>query len=149
MTGAMMLQMKQAGDSLEVETLLTLKRKQFNSEQQTPIFYNGYIYGVRKVRGRMLCLDLQGNEIWNSGDLKFGHGPYMIADGLLIALADDGLLVIIEATADGFRPLAQHQVLQDGVEAWGPMALVDGRLVVRDLRRMACLDLRGTTVGSR
>jgi outer membrane protein assembly factor BamB len=149
MIGAMMLQMKEAGDSLEVETAYTLKRKQFNSEQQTPIFYQGHLYGVRKVRGRMLCMDLEGNEIWNSGDLKFGHGPYMIGDGLLIALADDGLLVIMEATADDFRLLAQHQVFQDGIEAWGPMALVDGRLIVRDLRRMACLDLRGTAAGSR
>jgi outer membrane protein assembly factor BamB len=149
MTGAMMLQMKETGDSLEVETAFTLKRKQFNSEQQTPIFYNGHLYGVRKVRGRMLCLDLEGNEIWNSGDLKFGHGPYMVADGLLIALADKGLLVCMEATAEGFRPLAQFQVFQDGIEAWGLMALVDGRLIVRDLRRMACLDIRDTAAGRR
>jgi outer membrane protein assembly factor BamB len=149
MTGAIMLQMKAAGDSLSVETAFTLKRKQFNSEQQTPVFYQGHLYGVRKVRGRMLCMDLQGNEVWNSGDLKFGHGPYMIGDGLLIALADDGLLVIMEATAAGFRPLAQHQVFQDGIEAWGPMALVDGRLIVRDLRRMACLDLRAAAAKSR
>ncbi len=149
MTGAMMLQMKETGDSLDVETAFTLKRKQFNSEQQTPIFYNGHIYGVRKVRGRMLCLDLEGNEIWNSGDLKFGHGPYMVADGLLIALADKGLLVCMEATAEGFRPLAQFQVFQDGIEAWGLMALVDGRLIVRDLRRMACLDIRDTAAGRR
>jgi outer membrane protein assembly factor BamB len=148
-TGAMMLQLLSTDNALAVDTAYTLKRKQFNSEQQTPVFYDGHLFGVRKVRGRMLCLDLQGNEVWNSGDLTFGHGPYLIADGLLIALSDDGLLVIMEATSKAFRPLAQHQVFADGVEAWGPMALVDGRLILRDLRRMACLDLRSPAGRSR
>jgi outer membrane protein assembly factor BamB len=97
---------------------------------------------VRKLREQMLCLDLDGNEVWDSGSLKFGHGPYMIADGLLFALADDGLLVTMEATHEACRPLAQFQVFENGHDAWGPMAMVAGRLIVRDLTRMACLDVR-------
>ena len=30
----------------------------------------------------------------------------------------------------------------EGVDAWGPMALVHGRLILRDLTRMVCIDLR-------
>jgi outer membrane protein assembly factor BamB len=141
-TGSMMLQLKETDAGLAAETAYTLPRKSFNSEQHTPIFYNGHLYGVRKVRGKMLCMDLKGNAIWDSGDLKFGHGPYMIADGMLLALADDGLLVAMEATPERCRPLAQFQALDGGVEAWGPMAIASGRLVIRDLRRMVCLDLR-------
>ena len=141
-TGSMMLQLNETDGALAVETAFTLKRKSFNSEQHTPIFYNGHLYGVRKVRGKMLCMDLEGNELWNSGDLKFGHGPYMIADGMLLALADDGLLVAMEATPEECRPLAQFQAFEGGVEAWGLMAIATGHLIVRDLRRMACLDLR-------
>ena len=141
-TGSMMLQLKEIDSALAVETAFTLKRKSFNSEQQTPIFYNGHLYGVRKVRGKMLCMDLEGNVLWDSGDLKFGHGPYMIADGMLLALADDGLLVAMEATPEECRPLAQFQAFEGGVEAWGLMAIATGHLIVRDLRRMACLDLR-------
>jgi outer membrane protein assembly factor BamB len=144
-TGAMMLQIKQVGDKLDVEQAYTLKRKEFNSEQQTPIYYRGHIYGVRKLREQMLCLDLDGKEVWNSGNLKFGHGPYMIADGLLVALADDGLLASMEATHEGYRPLAQFQVFENGHDAWGPMAMVAGRLIVRDMHRMACVDLRAET----
>ena len=141
-TGSMMLQLKETDGKLVAETAFTLKRKSFNSEQQTPIYYNGHLYGVRKLRGKMLCMDLEGNVLWDSDDLKFGHGPYMIADGMLLALDDKGLLVAIQATPEACRPLAQFQVLEGGVEAWGPMAIASGRLIVRDLRRMACLDLR-------
>ena len=142
MIGAMMLQMKQAGDAFTVEKAFDLKRKEFNSEQQTPVFYQGHLYAVRKLREQMLCLDLNGKELWNSGSVKFGHGPYLIADGMILALADNGLLVIIEATPAGYRQLGQFQVFENGHDAWGPMAMVSGRLLVRDLTRMACVDVR-------
>ncbi len=87
-------------------------------------------------------MDLKGNEIWNSGKDRFGHGPYMIADGVILSLSDRGLLAMAEATHEGYRPLAQFQVFDGGHDAWGPMALVGGLLIVRDLTRMSCLDLR-------
>ena len=33
---------------------------------------------------QLVCLDLQGKELWNSGRDKFGSAPYMIADGLIL-----------------------------------------------------------------
>jgi len=94
-----------------------------------------------------VCLDLDGNEQWNSGDLKFEHGPYMIADDLIFALSGHGLLAVAEATHEAFRPLAQYQVFEDAVDAWGPMAMVSGRLIVRDMTRMVCLDVRAAGGG--
>lgn len=141
--GAMMLQLKENAGALAAETAFTLKRKEFNSEHQTPIFYQGHIYAVRKnAGGPLVCLDLDGKERWNSGDRKFEHGPYLIADGVIFVLSGDGLLATAEATPDAYRPLAQFHVFQGATDAWGPMAMVAGRLVVRDLTRMACLDVR-------
>lgn len=144
--GAMMLQLTDAAGRLACQTAYTLERKKFNSEQQTPIFYRDHLFGVRKYRGgQLVCLDLQGQEVWNSGTDKFGHGPYLIADGLLLALSEDGLLIAAEATTGGYKPVARHQVLPNGREAWGPLALADGLLVLRDLKRMLCVDLRAVS----
>lgn len=141
--GAMLLQLRPDGDGWAAEVLAELPPDQFNSEQQTPILYNGHLYGIRKKGGgKIVCMDLKGNEIWNSGKDRFGHGPYMIADGVILSLSDRGLLAMAEATHEGYRPLAQFQVFDGGHDAWGPMALVGGRLIVRDLTRMSCLDLR-------
>jgi outer membrane protein assembly factor BamB len=63
-----------------------------------------------------------------------------MADGLIYALNDAGNLSLIEATPEKFNLLAQAQVLK-GHESWGPMALVNGRLIARDLTRMICLDV--------
>jgi outer membrane protein assembly factor BamB len=122
--------------------LFSLSPRQFNSEQQTPIFYDDHIFGIRKHGGgKLVCLDQQGNEIWNSGRERFGHGPYMISDGVILTMSGDGRLVMVEASTEQYRPVASYQVFEDGHDAWGPMSLVSGRLIVRDMTRMACLDL--------
>lgn len=139
--GAMMLQLTEQGDRLAAETLFRLKPKRFESEQQTPVFYNDHLFGVRTKPGgeQLACLDLDGNEVWNSGEDKFGRGPHMIADGLIYLLDDKGVLTMAEATRTGYRRLGRATIFEHGHDAWGPMALAAGRLIVRDLSRMACL----------
>ncbi len=141
-SGAVMLQLKENGEKIDVETAFRLKPRQFGSTQQTPIFLNGYLYGVREKDKELVCLDLEGKEVWASGSQhRFGAGPYLIADGMIYVLDDDGLLTLAEAMPDEYRQLAQARVL-DGHDSWGPMAMVDGKLILRDLTRMACLDVR-------
>ena len=55
---------------------------------------------------------------------------------------DTGMLRLIEASTTGYKELANAQVL-NGQDVWGPMALSDGKLVLRDLTKMVCLDVRG------
>lgn len=140
--GGLMLQVHPGPDAFEVQSLFTLQPSQFNSEQQTPIFHDGHLFGVRKHGGgRLVCMDPQGKQIWDSGKDRFGHGPYMIADGAILVMSNDGLLAMVEASVTQYRPLTRYQVFEDGHDAWGPMALAGGRLIVRDMTRMTCLDL--------
>ena len=137
--GSLMLEIQENGGKFSCKTLFRLSARQFSSEQQTPVLYDGHLYGVRQQDKRLVCLDLEGNESWNSGRDKFGSAPYMIADGLIFALNDDGLLTVAEAAPQGYKPLARAQVIEDGYECWGPMAMAAGRLIVRDIIRMVCL----------
>ncbi|MGA2799223.1 MAG: PQQ-binding-like beta-propeller repeat protein [Thermoguttaceae bacterium] len=137
--GALMLQLRENRGKFESETLFRLTPKQFSSEQQTPLLFNGYIYGVRQQDKQLACLDLNGKEIWNSGREKFGSAPYMIADGMIFVMNDDGLLATVEATPKGFKLLARAQAIENGYESWGPTAMAAGRLIVRDMTRMVCL----------
>jgi hypothetical protein len=45
------------------------------------------------------------------------------------------------ANPAGFKLLAKAKVLE-GHETWAPLAVAGGRLIVRDLQRMVCLDVR-------
>ena len=141
--GSMMLKLKAEGGRFVPEILFELTQKQFGSEQQTPVLFDGHLYGVRKDDGKLVCLDLEGKELWNSKEDKFGLAPYMIADGLIYVMDDHGLLTMAEATSSDYIPRAKAQVIKEGHDAWGPMAMVAGRLIVRDMTRMVCLVVSG------
>jgi len=79
--------------------------------------------------------------VWASTSAnRFGSGPCVIAGGLIYVLDDSGVLTLVEAAASGYTQLARAKVL-DGLESWGPMAVASGRLIVRDLTRMVCLEI--------
>ena len=140
--GSLMLQLKEVEGRLVAKPLFRLKPTEFGATQQTPIFYQDHIYGVRPD-GQLACLDVDGKVLWNSGaGAKFGLGPFMIANGLIFVLNDDGLLTLAEASPVGYHPITQARVLQ-GHDAWAPLALAGGRLLARDLTRMVCLDITG------
>ncbi len=143
--GSMILRLAQDGDKIVPHEVFRLKPEIFGSGQQTPIFYDGYIYGIRPDK-QLVCLDLSGQVVWTSTSAhRFGNlglGPYTIADGLIYIMDDTGLLTLTEATPTGYMQLGQAKVL-DGPDAWGPMAVASGRLIARDLNRMICLDITG------
>ncbi len=138
--GCMMLRLTESDGRIGVTTEFKHPTDVFGSMQHTPIFYNGYIYGVRMDK-QLVCLDLEGNVVWTSTSANtFGSGPYTIANGLIYVLNDSGLLTLVEATSSGYVQLSQAKVL-DGIESWAPIAIASGRLIARDLTRMVCLDV--------
>jgi len=142
--GAVLVQLAVADGKISHSVLRRFTEEEFGAEQQTPIFYENHIYGVIPPKGEMVCLDRNGNTQWRSGAQKFGIGPYIIADGSIYALNDTGILSIIKATPAKFEAQSKAPLLEKGHESWGPLTLVGGRLLARDLKRMVCVDLRGT-----
>ena len=138
--GSMMLKLTSENEQIYAKPLFMLAPEVFGSPQQTPVFYNGYIYGVRPD-GQLTCLDLNGKIVWTSTSAnKFGLGPYMIINDLIYVMNDSGQLTLAKATEGNFLQLASSKVLE-GPDSWGPMATVSGRLIVRDMNRMICLDI--------
>lgn len=138
--GAMMLQIEQQQDGFVPKVLFEHKPEVFGSDQQTPIYYKGFIYGVRPDK-QLVCMDTDGRIIWVSGgENRYGLGAYMIANGLIYILNDEGLLSLIRAIPERFELLARAKVL-DGHDSWGPPAMAAGRLIVRDLTTMVCVDV--------
>jgi outer membrane protein assembly factor BamB len=120
---------------------------------QTPIFYRDRIYltSFKEHRGAktgLVCLRPDGEPVWETGpDTQFDSGPYLIADGMIYILhGKTGELSLFGLSDAGPRLLAKAKVLEakDG-KAWAPMALSNGRLVLRDQHQMKCLAV-GTAV---
>lgn len=138
-SGAMMLKMNGSGTG--VSQVFRLPASVFQSHQQTPILYKGYLYGVKAPNGELVCMDLNGKIVWSSGVTRFGLGPYTLADGLLYVLSDKGQLALVEASASAFKQVATAKILS-GHDAWAPMALVNGKLLCRDATTMVCLKVK-------
>jgi len=138
--GCAMLRLTETGGDITTQLEFLHSTEIFGSIQQSPVFYDGYIYGVR-LDGQLVCLDLDGNVVWTSTSAnKFGSGPFAIVGGLIYLMNDDGELTLAQTGPSGYVPLAHAKVL-DGHESWGPMAIASGRLIVRDTERMICLDI--------
>ncbi|MFC1677154.1 PQQ-binding-like beta-propeller repeat protein [Planctomycetota bacterium] len=139
-SGAMILKLSSDGQAIVADSVFKLAPEVFGSPQHTPVFYKGFIYGVRPD-GQLACLDIDGNVRWTSSSAnKFGIGPYMVINDFLYVCDNEGLLSLIKATPESFQVLTQAKVLE-GPDSWGPMATAGGRLIVRDLNRMVCLDI--------
>lgn len=78
--GSMMLKLEKSGDGIRARSLYTLPPEGFGAEQHTPIYHEGYIYGV-KPGGELVCLDENGKTLWTSGKKRFGSAGYILADG--------------------------------------------------------------------
>jgi outer membrane protein assembly factor BamB len=145
-----MVRIKDEDGVFSVEALQTIKPEEgMASEQQTPLFYSGHLFCILPkdagpLRNQFVCChpDDISRIVWLSGKTnRFGLGPYIVADGKFFILSDDGILTIARASAREYVQLAQAKILE-GVDAWGPLAFVNGRLLARDSRRLVCIDLR-------
>ena len=148
-SGSMMLKLKEEGGKIIAEPEYELDAKTFSCEQQTPIFYKDHIFGIVPKSGQanakqFVCLSLDGKVVWASGTKRrfsMGLGPFLLANDLFYLLDDHGKLAMCRASLDGYEELAAADVLPGGHDAWGPMALVDGKLILRDSKKMICLDV--------
>jgi len=142
--GSVMVRVRNAGGSFKAEQVFDMKNNEWNSEVHTPIVWKSHLFAVgKKRRGLFTCLSLDGKEVWTSaGKATFGLGSYFMADGMFFVLdGDSGTLRLLEANTTGYKELDSAKVLS-GQEVWAPMALSEGKLVLRDLTKMVCINVR-------
>lgn len=139
--GAMLARLERPDGRFELRELARMRPDVFGSGQHTPIFYDGYVYSVIQ-NGELACLSVGGGLLWRSGEqARFGLGPSIVADGALWVLNDQkGTLHRIATGAGGFSEDFSVKVL-DGHDAWAPIAVAGGLMILRDLTTMICIDL--------
>lgn len=121
---------------------------QIGAHTQTPILYQGHIYALCNTNERsdgLVCFDLDLKVKWQTGkspNLDKG-GMVLTGDGLIYSVdGKTGELRIIEPSPQGYKELAKVPMLA-GQEIWAPLALADGKLLIRDQNQIKCLDLKG------
>jgi outer membrane protein assembly factor BamB len=148
--GGMLLQLKENSGKFTVEVLQEyLPRFGLASEQQTPVFWEGHLFGILpkdagSLRNQFVCVNPSDCKkfVWSSGSVaRFGLGPYFIADNKFFILDDEGTLTIIRPNTSKYLALDQVKVIKDGADAWAPLAIANGYLILRDSKTMVCINM--------
>ena len=133
--GAALLRIEAASDGFSVTRVWESRR--MKNHFGTSMLVGDYIYGFDNAI--LKCIEARtGKEQWKHRG--YGKGALIYADGHLILLSDNGRLALAMATPDGFVEKAGAQVLSG--RSWTMPTLANGRVFVRDMRKIVCLDLR-------
>ena len=138
--GGALFQIDKNGNTYIVKEIMTSEK--FGTHAHPAILYKGHLYGHasnNEVRDGFMCMDLSGNIKWETGrDPGFDKGGFILADDMIISSDGEKMLYLIEPTPTEFKVLAKAELL-DTKQAWAPLALSDGKLVIRDQGQMKCI----------
>ncbi|MDH6356217.1 PQQ-binding-like beta-propeller repeat protein [Parabacteroides sp. PF5-9] len=153
--GATMIQVNKKNDGT-FDTTELFTTLEFGDQTKPALFHNGYFYAMFRTnqkRDGLVCMDMNGKIMWKTGrNPNFDRGSMILADGLI--LATDGLktLYLIEPDPTAFKQISKADVLSEGgvnqdgmarmgggTQNWAPIALADGKLLVRDQAKMVCV----------
>ena len=154
--GATMIKVEKKSDGSYGTTEL-FTTEEFGDQTKPPILHNGYFYaqfGTNSRRDGLTCMSMDGKIMWKTGrSINFNKGSMILVDGLILASDGAKTLYLIEPDPSGFKPLASAEVLGEGgtdsrgiaarvggrTQNWAPIALADGKLLIRDQANMKCV----------
>jgi outer membrane protein assembly factor BamB len=139
---AMIKIQKKADGTYDVAELF--KNPDFGSHTQPPILFKDHFYVQYTTNERsdgLVCMTMDGQVKWKTGEEpSFSKGGAVLAEGLLLATDGNTTLYLIEPDPAGFKPLASA-VLLEPANNWAPLALVDGKLLIRDQKQLKVLQV--------
>ena len=139
--GTAMIKVEKKADGSYTVTEL-FRHNDFGDHTKPPILYNGYLYAqfsTNSKRDGLACMDMTGKVMWKTlRNPLFDKGSMILVDGLLLATDGRQTLYLIEPDPSGFKPLASAEILEMG-QNWAPIALVDGKLLIRDQSKLKCV----------
>jgi len=122
----------------------------------TPVVVDGFLYGFsgrNEPDAWFRCVEFgtgtvrwQRDERWRPHSATqppvFGRGSCIVADGHLFVLGEGGLLGIFHPDPAECRELGRWQVPSLEYPCWAAPVLSDGRLYLRNEKRLVCVSVR-------
>ncbi|MCG8508822.1 MAG: PQQ-like beta-propeller repeat protein, partial [Rhodospirillales bacterium] len=152
--GSALIEVTRNGDDYQVKQLQ--RDEQHGGQVHAALLIGEHLYvnlntneNLRRGPAHGLgCFDLNGKLVWKSDNKPdLNRGPVLGVGSKLLTLGgEDGVLRLVQASPNGYQELAAAKIFSDlkarGNNIWGPMALADGRLLVRSQNELKCIDLR-------
>jgi outer membrane protein assembly factor BamB len=96
----------------------------------------GYAYGLDD--GILACIALEdGKRQWKRG--RYGFGQILLVEDVLLVLAEDGRVIMVDASPQKLRELGEFQAIEG--QTWNTLCLYGDLLLVRNAEEAACFRL--------
>jgi len=120
------------------------KNPDFGAHTQPPVMHDGHFYSHYTINERsdgLVAMSMDGQIKWKTDQQPpFVRGGSILADGLILMTDGNTKLYLVEPSPAGFKPLASAVILDAG-DNWAPLALVDGKLLVRGQKELKALQV--------
>lgn len=145
--GSVLLKLAKAGDGVVAHEQYWLAKRTFNNHHGGVVLVDGYIYGGHNQnQGFPTCIKKETGEIvWGADGLRGegkGSAAVLYVDGALIFRYQDGRVVSIAATPEGYQVLGQFMPEYQEDKSWAHPVVVDGKLYLREQDKLMCYDVR-------
>lgn len=144
-TGAALLKIKGSGDSFEAEEVYFLTGKECQNHHGGMVLYKDHIYlGSGHNKGRPQCVEMKsGKTVWGPIRNKGGGSAALtFADGHLYYRYQNGLMVLVEATTEGYKEKGSFKIPEVKQFSWSHPVIVDGKMYLREQDHLFCYDLK-------
>lgn len=134
--GSRRIRITKGGGGIDSELMWASRR--LKSDFNDCVIYQDHIYGFDAAI--FTCIDLAtGEPAWKGG--RYGKGQVLLLEkcGLLLVAAEQGELVLLEATPEAHTELERFQALEG--KTWNHPVLVGDRLYLRNSQEAACFRL--------
>jgi outer membrane protein assembly factor BamB len=146
--GSALIQIRKDSSGFAFEEIY--KTDEVGAQLHQPIQVGDYLFVGSTSNSRkdgLASFALDGTLLWRTKDIddapRFERSPFLMADGKLIALdAKSGTLYLLKADPLNYTEISSAVLLKENEMSWAPMALSDGKLLLRDWDTMKCVDLR-------
>jgi outer membrane protein assembly factor BamB len=141
--GTAMIKVDRKGDGTYAVSEL-FKNPDFGAHTQPPVLHDGHFYSHYTINERsdgLVAMTMDGQIRWKTDQQPpFVRGGSILAEGLLLMTDGNTKLYLVEPSPAGFKPLASAVILEAG-DNWAPLALVDGKLLVRGQKELKVLQV--------
>lgn len=136
--GAVVIKVNESAGKFTASQLWSTPNRLMN-HWATPVALNGHLFGIYGQSDvKLKCIEFAtGVEKWSQDG--FGYGSVVAVNGKILALSDQGELVLVEPTPTAYTPIDRFRPLNG--KCWNVPAISNGRLYVRSTLEAVCLDV--------
>ncbi len=145
-TGTGLVELQKGGEGLQASELYFLGAKTFANHHGGMVLVGNHVYGGNgQSKGFPTCFEFVTGKLAWGGDIRnagTGSAAVVYADGHLYFRYQNGVVILIQATPEGYREKGSFTIPDVVKPSWSHPVIVGGRLYLREQDMLYVYDVR-------